>query len=421
MKEIETKTNIDSIIRIPGSKSVTHRSLITAALADGESLLDCFLACEDTIYTLKALQVMGAGMDHDGEIVRIKGTGGQLESTPSRKEIYLGNSGTSYRLLLSIAALARGEHLFTGNERMKERPIKDLVQALNQVGVETGYTEKEGYPPVLINASGIHGGKALILGDKSSQYISSLLLAGPYAEKGVEIEVVGELVSRPYVDVTLDVMNDFGVQVERDDYRYFKVPAGKPYMARNYTIDGDVSSASYFWGAAAITRGRVITENIHPEKTRQGDIALLDVLEEMGCKVTREPDRVIVEGGELSGIDVDMSSMPDMVPTLASVALFAKGTTFIRNVAHLRIKESDRLSVVAQELGRIGGLVMEKKDGLIIQGKEKLSGAVINPHDDHRIAMSLAMAGLAIPGIMIEDEVCVSKSFPGFWDALEAL
>lgn len=421
MKEIKLKSNINATVRIPGSKSVTHRALITAALADGESLLDCFLACEDTIYTLKALQIMGAGMDHDGEIVRVNGTGGQLKPTSSRKEISLGNSGTSFRLLLSIAALARGEHLFTGNERMKERPIKDLVQALNQVGVETGYTEKEGYPPVLINASGIRGGKAVIPGDKSSQYLSSLLLAGPYAEKEVEIEVVGELVSRPYVDVTLDVMNDFGVQVDRDDYRYFKVPAGKPYMARNYTIDGDVSSASYFWGAAAITRGRVITKNIHPEKTRQGDIALLDELEEMGCKVIREPDRVILEGGELSGIDVDMSNMPDMVPTLAAIALFAKGTTVIRNVAHLRIKESDRLSAVAQELGRIGGLVMEKEDGLIIQGKRKLSGAVINPHDDHRIAMSLAMTGLAVPEIMIGNEGCVSKSFPGFWDALEAL
>ena len=421
MKEIESKSNINATVRIPGSKSVTHRSLITAALADGESLLDCFLACADTLYTLKALKEMGSEMNQDGETVRVKGTGGQLNEASSRKEIYLGNSGTSYRLLLSIAALARGEHLFTGSERMKERPIKDLVQALDQLGVETTYTEKEGFPPVLIKASGIRGGKALIPGDKSSQYLSSLLLSGPYAEKGVEIEVVGELVSRSYVDVTLDVMNDFGVPVDRDDYRYFKVPAGESYIARNYTIDGDVSSASYFWGAAAITKGRVITENIHPEKTRQGDIALLEVLEKMGCNVIREPDRVILEGRELSGIDVDMSNMPDMVPTLATVALFAQGTTFIRNVAHLRIKESDRLSVVGQELGRIGGLVMEKEDGLIIQGQEKLSGAIINPHDDHRIAMSLAMAGLAVPGIIIEDEGCVSKSFPGFWDVLESL
>ena len=421
MKEIDTKPSLDAVIRIPGSKSVTHRSLITAALAEGESRLDCFLACEDTIYTLNALQQMGVEIDREGEIVKVKGTGGRLDTASSRKEIFLGNAGTSYRLLLSIAALARGEHIFTGIERMKERPIKDLVQALVDLGVEAGYTEKEGYPPVIINASGIRGGKVAIPGDKSSQYFSSLLLAGPYAEKDVEIEVVGELVSRPYIDVTLDVMNDFGVPVDRDDYRYFKVPAGKYYIARNYTIDGDVSSASYFWGAAAITKGRVITENIHAEKTRQGDIALLGVLEEMGCKVIRESDRVILEGQELSAIDIDMSGMPDMVPTLAAIALFARGTTFIRNVAHLRIKESDRLSVVAQELGRIGGLVMEKKDGLVIQGKGKLSGAIISPHGDHRIAMSLAMAGLAVPGIMIEDEDCVAKSFPGFWDSLEAL
>ncbi len=421
MIEIRPRSHIDATVRIIGSKSVTHRALITAGMAKGESTLKEFLACEDTLYTVSALRELGVRISIEGESATVSGTGGEFSPPTGRKEIFLGNSGTSYRLLLSIIALARGEYILTGTTRMHERPVGDLVRALNGLGVEASCIEKNGFPPVYIKAKGIWGGRVDIPGDKSSQYLSSLLLCGPYAENGVEIEVAGRLVSRPYVDVTIDVMKRFGIPVERDGYRYFRISGGQKYQPCLFKIDGDVSSASYFWAAAAVTGGSITTKNIHPDTTRHGDIALLDILEEMGCHVDRETDRVVVQGGELSGIEVDMGAMPDMVPTLASIALFAGGKTTIRNVSHLRHKESDRLRSIALEWGRMGGRVEELDDGIIIYGGERLSGAVIDPHDDHRLAMSAAVAGLKVPGVQIKNENCVNKSFPRFWELWKGL
>jgi 3-phosphoshikimate 1-carboxyvinyltransferase len=304
---------------------------------------------------------------------------------------------------------------------MHTRPVGDLVKALNRLGVEASCIEQDDFPPVSINAKGIPGGRVKIPGGQSSQFVSSLLLSGPYAESDIEIEVTGNLVSRPYVDVTLDVMQSFGIQVNRDGYRYFRVGAGQRYCPSQFKIDGDVSSASYFWGAAAVTGGTVVTENIHPHTTRQGDIALLDIMEEMGCRIERETDRVIVHGGLLSGIEVDMGAIPDMVPTLAAIALFAEGKTTIRNVPHLRHKESDRLGDTVLELRRLGGRVEERGDGLVIHGGESLTGATTDPHNDHRLAMSLAMVGLRVPGIKIKNENCVEKSFPRFWELWDSL
>ncbi len=421
MKEIHPRPSIDASVRIPGSKSVTHRALITAGLADGESLLKEFLSCEDTLYTLNALRELGVQISTEGEKTIVSGTGGKFPFDQGRKEIFLGNSGTSYRLLLSTVALARGDYILTGTPRMQERPIGDLVRALNKLGVEASCMERENSPPVLIRAKGIHGGRVEIPGELSSQYVSSILLSGPYAEKEVEIEIRGRLVSRPYVDITLDVMKMFGVEVNRDGYRCFRISAGQRYHPCQFIIEGDVSAASYFWGAAAVTGGTLTTENIHPHTTRQGDVVLLDILEEMGCRVERETERVVVQGGELSGIEVDMGAMPDMVPTLAAIALFARGKTAIRNVSHLRLKESDRLGAVALEWGRLGGRVEELEDGIIIHGGERLSGGVMDPHNDHRLAMSLAIAGLRVPGIKIKNEHCVNKSFPGFWELWDGL
>lgn len=421
MIEIKPRSDIDAKVRITGSKSVTHRALITASLAEGESLLEDFLCCEDTLYTVSGLKDMGAGISVEGDRVIVSGTGGDLIPPTERKEIFLGNSGTSYRLLLSIAALGQGEYLLTGSPRMLKRPIGDLARALNQLGVATSYVEKDGYPPVSIKAEGIRGGRVEIPGDISSQYLSSLLLSGPYARKDVEIEVIGSLVSRPYIDLTLDVMESFGIRVDRDGYRCFRVQAGKKYSPSRFSIDGDVSAASYFWGAAAVTGGRIITENIHPHTTRQGDIGLLDIMEEMGCQIRREADRVIVQGGDLSGVEVDMGAMPDMVPTLAAIALFAEGMTVIRNVSHLRHKESDRLGDTALEWSKLGGRIEELEDGLVIHGKGELTGAEIDPHSDHRLAMSMAMVGLRVPGVRIMDENCVDKSFPTFWNLWDSL
>jgi 3-phosphoshikimate 1-carboxyvinyltransferase len=416
MKEIQTRSSINATVRIPGSKSITHRALITSGLAKGESVLAAFLTCEDTLHTVNAIRELGVEITVHGEKARVVGTGGRFPSHGGSKEVFLGNSGTSYRLLLSTVALARGEYILKGTPRMHARPVGDLVEALNKLGVDASCIEKGNFPPVSVKAKGMRGGKVTIAGDKSSQYVSSLLLAGPYTEKGLEIEVTGRLVSQPYVDVTLEVMKMFGIQVSRDGYRYFKVAGGQRYNPCKFKIDGDVSAASYFWAAAAVTGGTIRTENIRPHTTKQGDIALLDIIEEMGCRVEKRAESVFVRGQTLSGIDVDMSAMPDMVPTLAAIALFAKGRTSIRNVSHLRLKESNRLQAIATEWGRLGGRIEELSDGLVIHGGRPISGTVVDSHDDHRIAMSLAVVGLRIPGIRIRREDCVNKSFPRFWE-----
>ena len=421
MKEIRPRSPIRAVVRMPGSKSITHRALIAAGLATGKSLIKEFLACDDTLYTVKALRDMGIGISIDGSDASVLGTGGKFDTVHEQKEIFLGNSGTSYRLLLSLAALGGREYLLTCSSRMGQRPIIDLVKALRSLGVETSFTQRDGYPPVSVKGNGIRGGRIKIPGNISSQYISSLLLSGPYAEKEVEIEVTGELVSRPYIDLTLDVMKSFGVQVDHEAYRYFRVGVEEKYRACRFIIDGDVSTASYFWGAAAVTGGSVITENIHPYSTRQGDIALLDILTEMGCHVEKQQDRVIVEGRALSGVEADMAAIPDMVPTLAAVSLFAEGKTVIRNVPHLRYKESDRLRDTAREWRSLGGKVEELEDGLIIHGGEKLTGTEVNPRDDHRLAMSLAIIGLNTEGVRIRDDHCVEKSFPSFWKLWDTL
>ena len=416
MKEIKPLHSLNHTTVIPGSKSITHRAIIAAGLATGESLLQNFLNCEDTGFTARALETLGVKLSFEGKHLRIHGAGGKFPPSPKRKELYLGNSGTTFRLLLSVVALGHGEYVLTGTPRMLKRPVGALVTALNRLDVDARCVDENDCPPVLVRARGISGGKTQIAGDQSSQYLSSLLLSAPCAEHGVEIEVSGRLVSSPYVDITVDVMERFGVHVERDGYRHFKITPGQGYKARHFTVQGDASSASYFWAAAAVTGGTVMTENIYPFQTRQGDIRFLETLERLGCSVEKNEDRVRVRGGKLSGIEVDMSAMPDMVPTLAAVALFAQGRTHIRNVRHLRIKESDRLHAVAVEWNKLGAGVEEKDDGLIIHGGKALSGAMVDPHDDHRIAMSLAVVGLRVPGIKIQNEGCVGKSFPQFWD-----
>jgi 3-phosphoshikimate 1-carboxyvinyltransferase len=421
MKAIRPKSRLNTTVRIPGSKSITHRAIIAAGLANGESLLQDFLECEDTLYTASALKELGATLSYEGKNIRVVGTGGKFRPVLNNKRIYLGNSGTSFRLLLSLVALGRGEFILTGTQRMLTRPIGPLVKALKQLGVEVSCVESNDCPPVLLKADGIRGGKITMPGDKSSQFVSSLLLSGPYAENDIEIRLAGELVSRPYVDISIDVMGLFGVNVDREDYRYFRIPSGQTYQPREFTIQGDASSASYFWAAAAVTEGTVATENINPYATRQGDIRFLETLERMGCFIEKKSDRVVVHGGSLSAIDVDMNDMPDMVPTLAAIGLFARGKTTIRNVSHLRYKESDRLRALALEWNRLGGRVMETDDGLIIYGGRPLSGTLVDPHDDHRLAMSLAVVGLRVPGIRIQEEGCVNKSFSRFWELWDRL
>ncbi|MCF8144273.1 MAG: 3-phosphoshikimate 1-carboxyvinyltransferase [Deltaproteobacteria bacterium] len=415
MTYIDPPSRLNAVVRIPGSKSVTHRAVIAASLANGKSVLNHFLECEDTLYTINALRKLGVMIAIDRDSLIVEGRGRSIGTGPFRGKLYLGNSGTSFRLLLSVVALCRGEFLMTGTERMKQRPIGPLVAALNSLGVNASCIEQEGCPPVRIRAGGIRGGRVSVSGNQSSQFLSSLLLSAPYADADIDVEVTGRLVSSPYVDMTLQVMDQFGIRTHRDHYGWFQVSSGQGYKARELTIPGDASSASYFWAGAAVTGGKIVTSNIHPYTTRQGDIRFLEILERMGCIIEKASDSVTVHGGNLSGIDVDMSDLPDMVPTLAAVALFARGRTAIRNVAHLRHKESDRLNALALEWGRIGGRVRELPDGLIIDGGAPLTGTLTDPHNDHRLAMALSVVGLRVPHLDLQDKACVEKSFPAFW------
>ncbi|MCG6877575.1 MAG: 3-phosphoshikimate 1-carboxyvinyltransferase [Deltaproteobacteria bacterium] len=415
-----TKFENHLAVTMPGSKSITHRALIAGGLAEGTTILRNDLISEDTLHTARALENIGVRMKRRDDHLVVEGIDQKKCDQPWEMAVYLGNSGTSFRLMLPVLALAGGRFLVTGTPRMRDRPVGPLVDALRQLGVRIACTGRDGFPPVRILSGGIRGGAINLPGDASSQFLSALLLSGPYAEKGVDITVKGDLVSKPYVDVTIDVMNSFGVSVERTGFARFSVSGGQTYRSMDYTVSGDASSASYFWAGAAITGKTVTTKNINPQG-RQGDVRLLEVFEQMGCAIQRDTDRVTVSGGKLSAVDVDMGAMPDMVPTLAAVALFAQGKTTISNVAHLRFKESDRLSAVAREWRKLGGRVEEFEDSLVIHGEEPLHGTDVDTYDDHRLAMSLAVIGLRIPGVRIQNPACVNKSFPQFWDLWENL
>jgi 3-phosphoshikimate 1-carboxyvinyltransferase len=414
--EIIPRTPVQATLTLPGSKSYTHRALMAAALAAGESVLTNALAAEDTELTAAALTQLGAGIDWQGTTIRVTGRHGRW--LPASSPIYLGNSGTSMRFLTALAALGEGEYLLTGTERLCQRPLGELLQALGQVGVKAVSERGDGCPPVRVTG-GLTGGKAQLSGAISSQYLSALLLIGPLAPKGLEIEITGELVSRPYVDLTLEVLGDFGIAYYREGYRLFELPGGQSYLPRDYVIEADASSASYFWAAAAVTSGRVTITNLSLESS-QGDAAFPEVLGRMGCAIASTPAGLTVQGGALQAVTVDMSTMPDLVPTLAVLAAFATGDTVITGVAHLRHKESDRLHAVATELAKMGLEVRETDDGLVIRGGAP-QGAVIHTYDDHRIAMSFAVAGLKVPGVAIEDPQCVAKSFPDFWRFFQQL
>ncbi len=422
MITIEPVGPIDATVKVPGSKSLTQRALIAAALAQGPSCLLDPLASEDTAYTIGALAGMGLAIDDSNpERWLVQGAGGRIQSPT--QDIFLGNNGTATRFLTSVAALGHGRFHLTGNERMAQRPIMPLITALSGWGVDIRSDKGTGCPPLTIDARGLRGGHTVLPAGKSSQYLSSLLLVAPYAFQPAELEVQGEILSQPYVRMTLAVMASFGIQVQATSaLNYFHIPQGC-YQGRSYSIEGDASSASYFWAAAAITSGRVTVVNV-PVSSLQGDAALLSCLEQMGCTVTHDNNGIAVSGGgKLRGIDVDMGDMPDVAPTLAVVAAFAEGTTVIRNVEHLRIKECDRLAAVVTELRKLGAIIDEERDRMIIHGRggDNLHGATISTYDDHRMAMSFAVAGLRIAGVSIEGEDCVGKSFPDFWQRFQLL
>lgn len=407
-------------IQLPGSKSITQRALITASLAQGTSTLISPLDSEDTQLLRDALRNFGVSITQDGQEWSVKGVAGRPECPGT--EIFMGNNGTGIRFMMSFAALADCTTVLTGKKRMEERPAAPLLQALKQLGVQAESIKGTGCPPVRITSSGLGGGKVQLSASISSQFLSSLLLVAPYASSPVTIELDGKLVSRPYVDITLKVMSDFGIVTEEDG-NVFSIPTGS-YVPQSYTVEADASSASYFFAAAAITGAKVRVTNM-PPKPIQGDAAFVDLLEQMGCRVERTNQGTLVQGpekGRLRAIEVDMSKWPDVAPTLAIVAAFAQGTTVISNVEHLRVKETDRIKAVVNELKKIGCNAEELKDGMIIHGgSERFRGATINTYDDHRIAMCFAVASLLVPGINFDDRSVVKKSFPTFWEYWQRL
>ena len=417
--EIRPVHHLDATVEVPGSKSYTQRALIIAALAEGRSTISRVLLSEDTRYLMEALRVLGIEILTSGNDVVIQGTGGKIRNPG--QAIYLGNNGTALRFLTTMVSLGKGEFLLEGSSRLRERPLKPLLDALKTLGVPSHSRDNKGYPPVRIDAQGLRGGSVAFTDVESSQYISSLLIGAPYAAEDIEITLQGSTVSEPYIEMTLHIMERFGAEIERGDKNRFKVKSGRNYAGQEYIVEGDASSASYFFLAAALCRGRVRVMNINPESL-QGDIKFLNIMEGVGCSIVRGDSWVDVIGGPLHGGDVvfDMGNMPDMVPTLAVLAAFRQGRTSITNVSHLRLKESDRIAALVNELNRIGVNAKERDDGLVIEGG-KPHGAEIETYNDHRIAMSFAIAGLAVPKMKIQDKLCVGKSFPGFWDELKKL
>jgi 3-phosphoshikimate 1-carboxyvinyltransferase len=417
--EIRPVHHLDATVEVPGSKSYTQRALIIAALAEGRSTISRVLLSEDTRYLMEALRVLGIEILTSGNDVVIQGTGGKIRNPG--QAIYLGNNGTALRFLTTMVSLGKGEFLLEGSSRLRERPLKPLLDALKTLGVPSHSRDNKGYPPVRIDAQGLRGGSVAFTDVESSQYISSLLIGAPYAAEDIEITLQGSTVSEPYIEMTLHIMERFGAEIERGDKNRFKVKSGRNYAGQEYIVEGDASSASYFFLAAALCRGRVRVMNINPESL-QGDIKFLNIMEGVGCSIVRGDSWVDVIGGPLHGGDVvfDMGNMPDMVPTLAVLAAFRQGRTSITNVSHLRLKESDRIAALVNELHRIGVNAKERDDGLVIEGG-KPHGAEIETYNDHRIAMSFAIAGLVVPKMKIQDKLCVGKSFPGFWDELKKL
>jgi 3-phosphoshikimate 1-carboxyvinyltransferase len=420
---IETRGPLDGRVSVPGSKSITNRALLLAALADGESRLSGGLESDDTVVMRAALDATGIALetttstgDSDERWV-VRGRGGRFD-LPGHS-LDCGNSGTTVRFLTAALTLAPGPIVIDGNARMRERPISDLVTSLRALGAELTIEGRADCPPVRVHGGGLSGGAALIDGSRSSQYASAVAQVAPYAKRDVELGFKdGIIVSRPYIDLTLDVMRAFGAEAEwRGDERLW-IKAGRAYRARDYTIEPDASSAAYPFCAAAIAGGRVSVSGI-PVDSLQADFKILDLLERMGCRVERRADTVSVTGpgDALHSLgEIDMNDLPDAVLAYAVVALFADGPTTIKNVANLRIKETDRLAALEAELRKLGARVHAGPDSLHIE-PAPMHGAEIETYDDHRMAMSLALAGLRIPGVTILDPACVSKTWPAYFES----
>jgi 3-phosphoshikimate 1-carboxyvinyltransferase len=418
---------LDATVVVPGSKSITNRALICAALAEGTSLLSGALLAEDTRCMLDCLGRLGIACTVDEQEHRIEVTGaaGSIPATDAR--LHCGNSGTTIRFCTALVATGEGRYELDGIERMRERPIGDLAEALQHQGTGVEYLGDEGYPPLVVHARGLRGGTYEFVAPTSSQFVSALMLAAPYGQRDLMLAVTRQVTSAPYLRITAAVMDAFGVStVEQYGPQEARLIIAAPqrYQACPYSIEPDASNASYFLAAPAIAGGRVSVLGLGTGSC-QGDARFVDLLEEMGCTIKRSPHELRVEGppegSRLRGIDVDLNALPDMAQTLAVVALFAEGPTKIRNVANLRVKETDRLAALASELRKFGARVEEQPDALVIEPPDRLQPAEVETYNDHRMAMSFALVGLRIPGTVIRDPQCCRKTFPDFFERFERM
>lgn len=408
---------IDTTVRLPGSKSYSNRALLIAALAEGRSCIDAALFSADTRAMQGALRALGIAVEADEAASRfhVVGAGGHIPVAGARLDA--DNAGTAARFLTAAVSAGQGTFVIDGSARMRQRPIQPLLDGLTQLGVDARSERDNGCPPVLVRADGLRGGRARVRGDISSQYLSALLLVAPCAREGLELEVEGELVSAPYLDITLDIMAAFGVQSQRDGYRCFCIPPGQRYRGRDYRVEPDASSASYFFAAAAVTGGRVRVEGLGAGSA-QGDLGLLDVLERMGCTVTRSAHAIELRGPpQLRGVDADFSMMGDVATTLLAIAPFASGPVTARGIAQTHYEECDRPLAAATELQRLGIEVEQSWDCITVYPGTPHQ-ARIETYDDHRMAMSFAITGLRVPGLEISNPTCVAKTFPGFFATL---
>ena len=409
-------------ITLPGSKSLSNRALLLSALAHGTTRLKNLLRSDDTQQMVTALRQLKVSFElsQDWQSGEVHGNAG-LFDTPDETLFFLGNAGTAIRPLTAILSLIPGEFTIDGDQYMRERPIGHLIDALVSLGAEASYLGKPGCPPIRLKGGLINGGEVDIRGDISSQYLTALLMALPLTSRDSKITIEGEQVSKPYLDITLGILKTFGVTATHNNYRSFEIHGNQKYHSPgSFLIEGDASSASYFFAAAAIGQGPVRVHGLG-ENSVQGDYRFLETIEQMGAKVERSPEWTDVSGGELHGVDVDLNHIPDAAMTIAAMALFARGRTVIRNIYNWRVKETDRMHAMAEGLTRLGATVQTTQDSITIDPPVNIQAATIETYGDHRVAMAFSLAALGGAPVTIIDPDCTRKTFPDYFDVFQSL